>query len=48
MKTTRINTRKTDVLKKQIQLCGDLDALITSAVHRQCITAQQIQQCIGH
>lgn len=38
---TMIN-RKTDVLENQIQLDGDLDALIMSAVHRQCITAQQI------
>lgn len=41
MKTTKIN-RKTDVLGNQIQLDGDLDALITSAMHRQYITAQQI------
>lgn len=40
-KTTKIN-RKTDVLENQIQLDGDLDALITSAVHRQCIRAQQM------
>lgn len=41
MKSTKIN-RKTDVPKKQIQLDGDLDALITSAVHCEYITAQQI------
>lgn len=38
MRTTKIN-RETDVLENQIQLDGDLDALNTSALHRQYITA---------
>ena len=38
MRTTKIN-RETDVLENQIQLDGDLDALNTSALHGQCITA---------
>lgn len=38
MRTTKIN-RETDALENQIQLDGDLDALNTSALHRQYITA---------